>query len=219
MCINITEIWSTGHGSAWRQRVSCGRARWISSATMNWHTDTNFNAHIPFSRLQRRNAPGTYYYRTASWLTRKAKSPLDVTAEWYVNCLLDLSHSRLVLCPLSPPSPQTSHHLHLLTRLTTDMRFYAMPGLAEARGGVDPRLAPRASVEIGASAPPPPSRRRTTGQARPGPVDRPGPTGPAPPSSKSALLRLRLRLEGNRPDRSDDPGSGPAPGRRPTVRI
>ena len=48
-------------------------------------------------------------------------------------------------------------------------------GLAEARGGVDPRLALRASVKIGASAPLPPSRRRLTGPTR---SDRPGRAGP-----------------------------------------
>ena len=37
---------------------------------------------------------------------------------------------------------------------------------------MDPRLAPRGGVKIGASAPPPPSRRRQTGPSRADPPDR-----------------------------------------------
>jgi hypothetical protein len=84
---------------------------------------------------------------------------------------------------------------------------WAGPGLAEARGAVDPRLTPRASVEIGASAPPPPSWNQVGG-GRPDRPDLIGPAGPdwarperggrsggpARQGSKLAPLRLYLRL-------------------------
>jgi hypothetical protein len=74
--------------------------------------------------------------------------------------------------------------------------------LAEARGGVDPRLAPPGGVEIGASAPPPPSRRRLTGPARSGLVDRTGPTGPSSDDQTGPTGPGRLHLP-DRPDREN----------------
>jgi hypothetical protein len=62
------------------------------------------------------------------------------------------------------------------------------PWLTAAREGVTVglRIAPRASVQIGASAaPPPPTRRRQTGPARPGPPEA---------GSKMAPPRLNIRL-------------------------
>ncbi len=50
-------------------------------------------------------------------------------------------------------------------------QVWVRPGLAEAQGGVEPRLASPEGVKIGASAPPPPSRR-AVGGSRPDRPDR-----------------------------------------------